>query len=198
MPKGVYSGQHCGEFGGTRRSDGAPCQWPAGYRTDHKGDGKCATCSRFGGGRPIIHGRYSKKGTIAQRAKEIAESGVGLSVSGALAQMQATHEAFRDMLDARGEDLTVHEAELLSDMMLKQIKGLKTLEDIRTSNALTPAEVNAIQNRIAECIIEFLPDPETRARFMAKLRGEPLPAPARPALPEPEPAIEGEIVERTA
>lgn len=43
--------------GATARSTGKPCQRPAGWGTDHPGQGRCKL---HGGKSPIKHGRYSK------------------------------------------------------------------------------------------------------------------------------------------
>lgn len=56
MTKRKYSGPKCGAATrGERR--GAPCQRPAGWGTDHPGQGRCKL---HGGSNPIRHGRYSK------------------------------------------------------------------------------------------------------------------------------------------
>ncbi len=147
---------------------------------------------RFHGGASKGRNQYSALARrVEQRAKEIEACGANLTVAGALVQLQAVFECLRATVDERGE-MDTRQAQTLADTLSKIVKGLKILEEIRVSKAITPTEITTIQTRMAAAIGKYLPDPQQRAAFIAEVRGDP--PPAQNSAPDTD-VTEGVIVE---
>jgi hypothetical protein len=146
---------------GAETRDGDPCQMPAGWGTDHVGEGRC---KRHGGnaGRPVEHGRYSaKKEKLQDRLEEYrTEENPGelweeLALLRALLQRQLA------------------EGDIDTDTVLGLVKEIRqtldTINKMMSRTALTAAEVEYLQAAVADVIKSYVPD-RNRDEAIQRLR----------------------------
>ena len=147
---------HGASCGATARS-GDPCQQPAGFGTDHVGQGRCKF---HGGASPIRHGRYSaiERPELAALIERYEGDPDPLDLIPELATMRALFDGFVSRYDELVEALMEWNAEEYQDAsdarrkprpqripplesvakLLSEItKIVKRIEDIRAQNAVS-------------------------------------------------------------
>lgn len=156
----------CG--GRTRR--GTKCQRPAGWGTDHVGEGRCKL---HGGnaGRPIIHGRYSLKHRQSLAEKQrlfLADPEPGNLTS----ELALTRALLQDYLDRFPDDipLSMDDITHILGMIESVSKLVERISRILNSTALTQAEVQFLLARFTDLMVTYIDDPGKRERFMGELR----------------------------
>jgi len=132
-------------------------------------------CYRHGGaspGRPIITGRYS----LTHRAALHEKMQVFLSdprpgdLTAELALMRAL---LQDYLGRYGDDvaLPAQEIERIMGMVETISRLVERIARMMNQTALTAAEVQLLQARLAELLVKYVPDPSQRLAFLDELAG---------------------------
>ena len=122
--KVIPAGEHCN----ARNRSGSYCELPAGWGTDHVGEGRCKL---HGGASPVRHGLYSKvtKHRLADRIAEVREREDLLELREQVAvQVSVVQEYLAGL--AEGE-FTADDAKTVSklvDEVSRNIERLKKLE----------------------------------------------------------------------
>jgi hypothetical protein len=159
------------------KKNGEPCKMPAGWGTDHVGAG---CCKKHGGngGRPIVHGRYSRK--LAKRLKDKYEFYLQDPQRGTLdreyAELRALLDYFHEKIaeaeengDKLREDYTAKELPEIPDPVsqytdalmgvLEQIrKTVDTISKIQSRETLTMTEQVAVITILSVILREEVPD----------------------------------------
>ncbi|MBI3425036.1 MAG: hypothetical protein HY011_19035 [Acidobacteria bacterium] len=88
-----------GRCGAKTKSGGRTCAQPAGWRTDHPGEGKCYL---HGGATPIKHGRYSaiQRASLRDRIAKFADDPEPLNLEPEVALLRAFLEDLIERWDA--------------------------------------------------------------------------------------------------
>lgn len=139
-----------GSWGGT-----GYCQQPAGWGTDHVGQGRCKL---HGGSIPVRHGRYSKRlrSTLGDRIQELAADPDLLDLSEELATSRALLERALEKLEE--EELDVEAA---TRIVAEVTRIAKRIEDIRAQNALSIKELQRIMAEMGRSVALRVEDPST-------------------------------------
>lgn len=138
------------EICGADNRDGDPCGLPAGWGTDHPGEGRC---KHHGGnaGRPIKHGRYSTQKTNLQ--EKLDQYRTEDDPSDLWEELALLRALLQDHLD--GPDL---DAGIVVTLVKEIRKTLDTINKIMSRTALTSAEVEYLQAAVADVIRSYVPD----------------------------------------
>jgi hypothetical protein len=135
-------------------SDGTPCERPAGWGTDHAGEGRCKL---HGGnaGRPVKHGRYSVKARegLEEKIRQYQEEENPAEQWDELALLRALLQEWLDDLDTLDEDTV----SVILDLQTSIRRTLDTINKIQTRTALTQAEVEYLQARMADVLKTHVP-----------------------------------------
>lgn len=173
--------------GGTTKQ-GTACQRPAGWGTNHPGEGHCKLHggASVGRGRPMIHGRYSVKARAAfsekyNRFMEDPEPGNLLSE---VALLRALLQDFLDRLGKKepSEADSVHIMNFVGAIG----KEIERFARIMNQTALTEVEVMYLIARFTDIAGRYIQDPAQRAAFAEELQGIAMPQPRNFALMEGE------------
>lgn len=139
------------ELCGAQNRDGEPCELPAGWGTEHKGQGRC---KHHGGnaGRPVDHGRYSaRRDELQDKLDEYRteENPGGLWEELAL---------LRAMLQRQLAENSELDTDTVVTLVKEIRKTLDTINKIMSRTALTTAEVEYLQAAVADVIRSYVPD----------------------------------------
>jgi len=149
---------------GAKTRSGKPCGYPAGYKTDHPGEGKCYL---HGGRTPIKHGRYSKiSGNLGDKIAEHANNPNPLDLLPELATLRALFERWIEAGGEEGSAETVAGAEKLIDGMRKTVD---TIHKMQTRELLTSREMEMGLMEISRIIAEEVKDPEIIAHIAKRI-----------------------------
>ena len=139
---------------GAETRSGAPCKQPAGWGTEHVGRGRCKL---HGGnaGRPVKHGRYSVKARqgLEDKIRQYREDENPAEQWDELALLRALLQEWLDNLDALDEDTI----SVILDLQKEIRRTLDTINKIQTRTALTQAEVEYLQARVADVLKTHVP-----------------------------------------
>ena len=139
---------------GAETRSGAPCKQPAGWGTEHVGRGRCKL---HGGnaGRPVKHGRYSVKARsgLEEKIRQYREDENPAEQWDELALLRALLQEWLDNLDALDEDTI----SVILDLQKEIRRTLDTINKIQTRTALTQAEVEYLQARMADVLKTHVP-----------------------------------------
>lgn len=143
--------------GAQKRAGSGACQRPAGWGTDHVGEGRCKL---HGGnaGRPPEHGRYSakKRKSLQKKIRKFREEENPAQMWEELAVLRALLQDWISELETvDGDSVSV-----VVDLVNALRKCLNTINQIRTRTALTAAEVEFLQARMADVLQKHLPREE--------------------------------------
>jgi len=160
----------CGDFGGKKRRTKTPCSQPAGWGTDHAGEGRCKLHGGSSTGRPIIHGRYSVKHRESLQSK--TDEFLNDPEPGNLMSELALARAFlQDFLDRVTEgSINKETREHLFDMIESVGKLVERISRILNQTALTQGELQFLQARLVDLVIKYIDDPNKQAAFLGELR----------------------------
>jgi hypothetical protein len=147
-------------------TDGTPCKRPAGWGTDHVGEGRCKL---HGGnaGRPPKHGRYSVKARegLEDKIWQYREEENPAEQWDELALLRALLQEWLDDLGTLDEDAV----SVILDLQREIRRTLDTINKIQTRTALTQAEVEYLQARMADVLKTHVPK-ERRADAIEDLK----------------------------
>lgn len=173
------------------------CQNTAGQRTDHQGQGRCWLHGGRGG-RPIVHGRYSKQlnTTLADRMADFLESPQLLSLNNEVALLKSMLEIQVDDYSRYMEELSQYEdimanwddkgdgkpppkprpASLDPETMRLVINAVKTQHEMQFARRFSVpiAEVHAFAQQVgmafAEICDEYAIPPEAKLAMAERLK----------------------------
>jgi hypothetical protein len=161
----------CGDEGGKTRA-GKPCKNPAGYGTEHPGEGRC----KFHGGNnwsPCTTGRYAVK------ARKKFKRNLGkfyaedlhqvMDLTDELAFLRALLQERIDNLDELGDQaIQSKECDVLRALIDDISKVAVRYARIRSETALTAAEITYLQAILATLIGDYVPK-DRQAEFVGEL-----------------------------
>ena len=154
------------ELCGAETRDGSPCKNRAGKGTDHLGEGRCKL---HGGnaGRPPKHGRYSVKARegLEDKIRQYREEDNPAEQWDELALLRALLQEWLDDLGTLDEDAV----SVILDLQREIRRTLDTINKIQNRTALTQAEVEYLQARMADVFESYVP-PEERGEALDKLK----------------------------
>lgn len=158
-----------GYCGGKTRS-GTSCRRPAGWGTDHPGEGKCKLHGGSATGRPIIHGRYSVKhrAALAEKVAQFLDDPAPGDLSHELALTRALLQDYLDRF-GDGQPLPYEDMSRILDIVESVGRMVERISRILNSTALTQVEVQYLQARLADLIVKYIDDPNKRFAFMDEL-----------------------------
>ena len=123
-----------------------------------------------GDGRPIITGRYSltHRKSLEAKAQAFANDANPADLAGEILLMRAL---LQDYLDRFGDDQRLPHDDItrLFDMLESIGRMVERRAKMLNATALTQAEVQYLQARIADLLITYVPDADARARFWREL-----------------------------
>jgi hypothetical protein len=156
--------------GGKARTGGKLCTQPAGWGTDHLGQGRCKLHGGCTPGRPLIHGRYSlvhRESLAAKHALFLGDP----APDDLSHELALTRALLQDYLDRfmEGTPMTADESKYALEMIDAVSKLVERISRIQNATALTQAEVRYLVVRMADLLREYIDDPDRRAEFMGKL-----------------------------
>ena len=170
---------------GAKTRSGTPCKQKAGWGTDHVGEGRCKL---HGGcaGRPIVTGRYSIKHrqSLANKVQDFIEDPEPANLISELALMRALLQDYLDRFPT-GINLSVKSIGHVYEMVGDISKLVERITRILTQTALTMAEVQYLQARLADLVVKYITDDEQRSAFWDEYRASiTVPGSSRGALVE--------------
>ena len=163
--------------GARTRTSGGECGRPAGWGTDHVGEGRCKLHGGSSHGRPMVHGRYSlaHRSSLAEKAQRFREDPAPGDLSEELVLMRAL---LQDFLDRYADGIPLPgDAIAAAYAMLGSITGtVERIFRILNQTALTQAEVQYLAARLGDALNTHVSDPELRSRILDATFGPPDPA----------------------
>lgn len=150
--------------------NGGRCRHEAGWGTDHFGEGRCKLHGGASHGRPIIHGRYAYalQGKLREKFAAAMTDVNPLDLLPELA-MQRTLLADYVSRFQPGIPMTSESIGFISDLTNDVVSTATKIINARNQTALTVAEVKYLQIGITALLDEFIPDPDQRRAFVARL-----------------------------
>ena len=150
---------------GATTRDGFPCERPAGWGTDrNKG-----RCKQHGGaaGRKPKHGRYAaeRSESLQEKIQEYREDANPSEMWEELALLRAVLQEWLSDMDT----VTKDNVSVLLDLQNSIRRTLDSIDKIQTRTALTAAEVEYLQARIADLFKTYVP-PERRGNALDELQ----------------------------
>lgn len=156
-------------FCGAKTRAGGDCRRPAGWGTSHVGQGRCKL---HGGkaGAPIKTGRYSltHRKSLEAKALAFAADPNPADLTGELSLMRALLQDYLDRFTDNTR-LPYEDIARLFEMIEAISRLVERIAKMLNATALTQAEVQYLQARIADLLSAYVPDPSDRARFIAEL-----------------------------
>lgn len=150
---------------------GTPCQRPAGWGTDHVGEGRCKLHAG-NAGRPIKHGRYSVKyrKSLAEKAERFLNEPDPYDLTSELSLMRAL---LQDYLDRfwEGELLKGEHISYLFDMLEQVSKQVERMVKLMNETALTQAELEYIKVRMADELPNYIPNVDDQIALVRAIFG---------------------------
>ena len=138
---------------GATTRDGSTCQRPAGWGTD-RDEGRC---KQHGGnaGRPPKHGRYAaeRSESLQEKIRQYRQDETPAEMWDELAVLRAVLQEWLSDMDA----VTEENVSVLLDLQNSIRRTLDSINKIQTRTALTAAEVEFLQARIADLFDTYVP-----------------------------------------
>lgn len=147
-----------------RTRDGDPCKnWAMQ-------NGRCRMHGGKSTGRPVVHGRYSVKhrAKLAEKYRAFLEDPEPGNLLNELAMMRALFQDYLSRFDD-GVPLPADDIERLYAMLDTIGKLVERISRILNSTALTAAEVQYLQARLADLITQYV-EVDKRERFLDELQ----------------------------
>lgn len=141
------------EICGATTRDGSKCQRPAGWGTD-RDEGRCKQHGG-NGGRPPKHGRYAaeRSESLQRKIQEYRNDPNPAEMWEELALLRAVlQEWLKDM-----DEVTEDSVSVLLDLQNSIRRTLDSISKIQSRTALTAAEVEYLQARIADLFSSYVP-----------------------------------------
>lgn len=158
--------------GGTTRR-GTPCSQPAGWGTDHVGNGKCKLhggASLKGAESPLYKtGRYSRyvPKSVQSKITELDKYPL-LDLADELQTQRALIADYLERVQ-KGYPLQEQNIDLLVSWMNKVGVMVERIMKIRNETALTSAEIAHLKLRTVDLVTKYIDDPEKRRQFVIEL-----------------------------
>lgn len=159
---------------GAKNRSGEPCQRPAGWGTDHVGEGRCKL---HGGLTPrgadsphYKHGAYSRyasalRPTVQAHIAALADHDPVDIVD----ELQLQRALLLDFISDKSS-FSAADRELLMRWAEQISRTAERLVRMRNDTAMTAAELKLIAARLADTVARYMPDDEDRQRaFLAEL-----------------------------
>lgn len=142
--------------GAKAKQSGLPCKKPAGYGTNHVGQGRC----KFHGGcNPIKHGLYStiKNEKLRQHIELIEQSGADpMDLMPEVKLMRAMMWEFVNRYE--GIQLSGSDLELASNLMDKAGRMIERIHKIKQTSAVTWEAVQILIERMGMVLTKHIKD----------------------------------------
>lgn len=152
---------------GAQTRAGTPCKQPAGWGTDHVGEGRCKLHGGNAGRKPK-HGRYSVKHRqeLADKLGDYLQDSRPADLADELAMMRTLFQNFLDTTP----DPETDEYYLMFNMLEAIGRLVERISRIYNETALTAAEIAFFQSRIADILVKYIDESERRHQALAELR----------------------------
>lgn len=133
-------------------------------------NGRCRMHGGKSTGQPVTIGRYSlsHRKALADKAQAFLNDPTPADLSGELALMRALLQEYLDRY-GDGTHLPVLEIERIFGMIEAISRLVERIAKILTSTALTAAEVQYLQVRIADLLTKYVTDDDKRQQFLDEL-----------------------------
>lgn len=154
---------------GGKKRQGGLCQRPAGWGTNHVGEGKCKLHGGMAG-RPIEHGRYSvtRRAGLQDKYEHFLNDPAAGDLRSELALLRAILQGYLDGFDIYGPIEPVHISQVFE--MVESIGRLvERIAKILATTALTQAELQLLQVTLIDAIADFIPEPERQRAFVSRI-----------------------------
>jgi hypothetical protein len=163
---------------GAKNRRGEPCQRAA------MPNGRCSKHGGTSPGAPIRHGRYSltHRQALAEKVEHFLDDPAPGDLTAELALLRGF---LQDYLERFGEHqaLRAEDIQFLAGLIREVGAMVERVARILNQTALTAAEVTYLEARLADLLVDYVPDPEARRRFLDELGADR--RPARPGLGPP-------------
>ena len=145
----------------TRRADRRPCRRPAGWGTDHVGQGKCRL---HGGATPITTGQRSKvlRRRLAELVAQHQAHPEPIELPRELAFLRALLDDFAARADLSPETFHATAAHLVEAIA----RTAERITRIRSAESLSNADLYRVFSEIGRIVESYVSDPVTRARIV--------------------------------
>ena len=173
---------------GAKKRKSGTCRQPAGWGTDHPGEGRC----KLHGGasvRGVDHpnfktGLYSRylPDAIQQKVQTFLDADP-LELISEMALLRALLAEYVGRFN--GVTPTARDIALLADLTERVGKFSERINKMRNESALTGAEIAFLATRVADIVVKYIDDPDQQRAFVLDLVGtigQPDTGESRPAL----------------
>lgn len=150
---------------GAKTRAGGTCQQPAGWGTQHVGNGRCKL---HGGnaGAPIKTGRYSiKRQELARKAQQFASDTTPGDLTGELVLMRALLQDYLDRFED-GTRLPFDDIERIFGMVEAIGRLVERIAKILATTALTQVEVQRFEQAFLTELPKYVPEPTKRLELI--------------------------------
>lgn len=163
-----------GKYCGAKTRSGGKCKRPAGWGTEHPGDGRCKL---HGGASPrgvaspnFKTGLYSRylPDAIQQKVQTFLDADP-LELISEMALLRALLAEYVGRFD--GIAPTARDIALLADLAERVGKFSERINKMRNESALTGAEVAFLATRVADIVVRYIDDPDQQRAFVRDLVG---------------------------
>jgi len=150
---------------GSKTKSGGFCKNPAGFKTNHPGEGRCHL---HGGNSAIKHGRYSKlSNPLGIKIQEHMQDTDPLDMTAELSSLKAMLEIW---MDKNGEESMVAQAMSGAIPLIDGIrKTVDTIHKMQTRELLTSREMEMSILELTRIIAEEVKDSDTISRIATRL-----------------------------
>ena len=167
--------------GAQKRQGEGVCTRPAGWGTDHPGEGRCKL---HGGKNPIRHGRYStvKRERIRELIEQYEADPDPLDMGGELAACRALFQDFIERYDEYREALVAWHASFdgekpsskprqildIADahrILAEITRIVKRIEDVRASSAISRSDFYRVMTEMGRVVDLAVTDGDVRSPF---------------------------------
>ena len=163
---------------GAHNRDGSLCQHPAGFRTDHPGEGKCYL---HGGKTPrgiqsphFVHGRASRyeesmRESLRERIEALRQFDP-YSLEDELLLVRALLGEILDQDDGSPDEAKRERMMYRATSMIEQItRTVERMVKMRNDTAITAVEVGAIAMRFIDILVRYIPEPKQQDKAIEEV-----------------------------
>ena len=153
-------------FCGATTRAGTPCRRPAGWGTDHPGEGRCKL---HGGSNPIKHGRYSriKRARIRELIDQYRNDPQPLDLLEEVLILRALLTDYVERTTSRDQELDITAAAGLVDKVGRMVERI---EKIKAERSITLETLDRVLEQLGVELVnalrEEVPDEDARAAIL--------------------------------